>query len=253
MSDIGKRVRARRKELNLTQEALARRADVSHNLINRIERGETRDPHVSTLAVIADALGVPVSELLEEAVPLAQAPPSPPEASDEERRAAYDLIRLAAGWSGALEGEFERLQVRGPDLDDVEDARKSLARRFASALRKFSELGLYQYTAPYDAAMLSIAAAEQGVEVFGAMPLAEARNLLARTPEDVPEEIRKIHAVRRRLLNEDLQEELRELASEEELVDEHTAKLDQNLQALDQNLQALMQRREGHEKAKPAG
>jgi transcriptional regulator with XRE-family HTH domain len=35
-------------------------------LINRVERGETRDPHISTLSSIAEALGVSVAELMEE-------------------------------------------------------------------------------------------------------------------------------------------------------------------------------------------
>lgn len=71
--DLGSRVRDRRKALNLSQEALARRADVSLNLINRVERGETRDPHYSTLVSIAGALGVSVGELMEETpVPLGE-------------------------------------------------------------------------------------------------------------------------------------------------------------------------------------
>jgi transcriptional regulator with XRE-family HTH domain len=64
--DIGSRVRARRKAQNLTQEALARRADVSLNLINQLERGVTTDPHYSTLDRIAGAgLGLTVAELVE--------------------------------------------------------------------------------------------------------------------------------------------------------------------------------------------
>lgn len=66
MDNIGERVRAKRQALDLTQEALARRAEVSLNLINRVERGETRDPHISTLSSIAEALGVSVAELLAE-------------------------------------------------------------------------------------------------------------------------------------------------------------------------------------------
>lgn len=64
--DLGKRVRDERKALNLSQEALARRADVSLNLINRVERGETRDPHYSTLVSLANALSMSVSELIGE-------------------------------------------------------------------------------------------------------------------------------------------------------------------------------------------
>jgi transcriptional regulator with XRE-family HTH domain len=64
--DIGKRVRAERKAQGLSQDVLARRADVNLAVINRLERGASTDPHTTTLVAIADALGVPVSALLEE-------------------------------------------------------------------------------------------------------------------------------------------------------------------------------------------
>jgi transcriptional regulator with XRE-family HTH domain len=60
------RIRDRRKELNLSQEAVARQAGVSLNLINKIERGAITDPHYSTLASVANGLGMSISELLEE-------------------------------------------------------------------------------------------------------------------------------------------------------------------------------------------
>jgi len=52
-----------RKDLGLSQEALARGAGVSLNLINKIERGVVVDPHYSTLAGIADALQTSVANL----------------------------------------------------------------------------------------------------------------------------------------------------------------------------------------------
>jgi transcriptional regulator with XRE-family HTH domain len=68
--EIGNRVRARRRALDLSQDALARRADVSLSLINQMERGIITDPHITTLVAVANALGVPVSDLLEEERPL---------------------------------------------------------------------------------------------------------------------------------------------------------------------------------------
>lgn len=70
---IGHRVRSQRRALDLTQEQLARRADVSLNLVNRVERGAILDPHVSTLRSLAHGLGVNVEELVKEepSVPLA--------------------------------------------------------------------------------------------------------------------------------------------------------------------------------------
>jgi transcriptional regulator with XRE-family HTH domain len=64
--DFAGRVRTRRRGLGLSQEALARQADVSLSLINQLERGIIHDPHYSTLSGIAEALGVSIAELLEE-------------------------------------------------------------------------------------------------------------------------------------------------------------------------------------------
>ncbi len=73
MSDLGRRIRAARKSAGLSQEALARRAELSLNSMGSLERGEALDPHYSTLSGIADALGVSVAELMEEESPLAVA------------------------------------------------------------------------------------------------------------------------------------------------------------------------------------
>jgi transcriptional regulator with XRE-family HTH domain len=71
---LGERVRARRKALHLSQEEIARRAGVSLNLVNRVERGEIMDPHYSTLRSLAKGLGVRIEELVKEgpSVPLAR-------------------------------------------------------------------------------------------------------------------------------------------------------------------------------------
>ncbi len=66
MDEIGRRIRVARKGAGFSQEKLARRAEMSLNGMASIERGEIVDPHISTLSRIADALGVSVSELLEE-------------------------------------------------------------------------------------------------------------------------------------------------------------------------------------------
>lgn len=68
MSDIGKRIGQRIRELRTqrserwTQEDLAERAKISVSFLSMIERGE-RVAHVETLAAIASALGVTLSEL----------------------------------------------------------------------------------------------------------------------------------------------------------------------------------------------
>ena len=57
------RVRARRKELNLSQEELADRAEVHRTFIGRVERAET-NISIDNIARISEALGVPAFELL---------------------------------------------------------------------------------------------------------------------------------------------------------------------------------------------
>jgi transcriptional regulator with XRE-family HTH domain len=68
VSEIGKRLGRRIRDLRTqridrwTQEELADRAHISVSFLSMIERGE-RIPHVETLAAIASALGVTLSEL----------------------------------------------------------------------------------------------------------------------------------------------------------------------------------------------
>jgi|SRR5215203_355489 len=64
--DIGPRVRERRAALGLSQEQLARQAEVSLNAIHKLEMGRITDPHFSTLSAIAGALDTTVAELVGE-------------------------------------------------------------------------------------------------------------------------------------------------------------------------------------------
>jgi transcriptional regulator with XRE-family HTH domain len=52
-----------RRERDLSQEALAALAGVARNHMSELERGR-RDPRLSTLVQIADALGIGLGELL---------------------------------------------------------------------------------------------------------------------------------------------------------------------------------------------
>ncbi len=65
--DIGSRIKEARKQAQLSQDGLARKAHVSLGAITQIEQGQRTDPHYSTLHKIANALDVSVSELLQEA------------------------------------------------------------------------------------------------------------------------------------------------------------------------------------------
>ena len=74
MAQIGERIRRLRletREPRLTQERLAERAEISVSFLSMIERGE-RAAHVETLSKLAEALGVPLSELFAEERPAAK-------------------------------------------------------------------------------------------------------------------------------------------------------------------------------------
>jgi transcriptional regulator with XRE-family HTH domain len=65
-TDLGSRLRSLRKARGLSQEALARRADIGLRAYGDLERGRALDPHYSTLEAIAHALGTTVAELVGE-------------------------------------------------------------------------------------------------------------------------------------------------------------------------------------------
>lgn len=63
---LGNVLREFRTESRISQEELGLRTGVHRNYIGGIERGE-RNPSVTTIATLADALGVKLSELFERA------------------------------------------------------------------------------------------------------------------------------------------------------------------------------------------
>ncbi|OKK06403.1 hypothetical protein AMK26_10275 [Streptomyces sp. CB03234] len=60
---LGDRIRDVRLHRNLTQEVFAEMAGIDRRTLQRIERG-TSDPPYSTVVLIADALDVPVEDLV---------------------------------------------------------------------------------------------------------------------------------------------------------------------------------------------
>jgi transcriptional regulator with XRE-family HTH domain len=142
---IGERVRTGRKALHLSQEEVARRAGVSLNQVNRLERGEIVDPHFSTLAGLATALDMQISELVgEPAAPLTEVPSSagPPvvhfaKLSDnayEEVRENARTLKERVDLQRRIDVEYEQLSrwVRGLQEEgggpsaDIEEARELL-------------------------------------------------------------------------------------------------------------------------------
>ncbi len=92
--DLGMRVREARTARKLSQEALARRANLSLNIVNKLERGVVTDPHYSTVSSLADALGLTVEQLVEKQEPgevLAGKVPAPPEPGPKAERRRDDL------------------------------------------------------------------------------------------------------------------------------------------------------------------
>jgi transcriptional regulator with XRE-family HTH domain len=57
-------IREKRLELGLTQQELADKAGVTKNYITMVERGSRTEVNVFVRAILADTLGIPVTELL---------------------------------------------------------------------------------------------------------------------------------------------------------------------------------------------
>ncbi|MFW6049808.1 MAG: helix-turn-helix domain-containing protein [Myxococcota bacterium] len=72
---VSSRLRKRRKELKLSQAALAERVEVSVELISRIERGRCL-PSLGTLARLCDALSVTPNDLLGYEAPAGERDPA---------------------------------------------------------------------------------------------------------------------------------------------------------------------------------
>lgn len=61
---IGKNIKRLRQQKKLSQEKLARLADISLNTLTKIESGFTKRPSIQTIKQIADALGVSLDALV---------------------------------------------------------------------------------------------------------------------------------------------------------------------------------------------
>jgi transcriptional regulator with XRE-family HTH domain len=60
---LGRRIRRARLHRDITQKELAELVGISRTAMNKLEKGETLDPHMSHLRKIADALGVSMDYL----------------------------------------------------------------------------------------------------------------------------------------------------------------------------------------------
>ena len=64
---LGNRIRQERLKLNLTQEQLAEKVDLSTSYIGQIERGE-RNISLDTLVVLCKSIGVTIDYLLQDSI-----------------------------------------------------------------------------------------------------------------------------------------------------------------------------------------
>ena len=64
MANIADNVRKARKKAGLSQDKLAREADVAYNTVVKIESGENKNTTIETLRNIAKALEISVDELI---------------------------------------------------------------------------------------------------------------------------------------------------------------------------------------------
>lgn len=112
---VGERIRKARKDSGLTQNQLAARLSISYVNISQLERGE-RSPSVDTLQKIADALDVPVGELLG-TIPQ-------PDREYERVHDALDDANIAimeCGWGDGSGPDGDRYYVWHKDAEVPED------------------------------------------------------------------------------------------------------------------------------------
>lgn len=64
MNEIGVNISQKRKSLNMTQEELSNRADISTNYVSRLERGEIDHIRAETLFNIAKGLNTTMEDLM---------------------------------------------------------------------------------------------------------------------------------------------------------------------------------------------
>jgi len=131
---VGERLRALRSERGLTQEQLAGLASVSVDLVKKLEQGRRESARLTSLAALADALDVPLSELTDKRPRLDGAgdrlvlglrdvlltpdllPGMEPE--DDGEPAQPEAIRemTSAGWRDYWSGRFVEVARRVPGL-----------------------------------------------------------------------------------------------------------------------------------------
>jgi len=115
---LGKRIAARRRALGWSQNELARRAEVNHPTLYKIETDQRRNPSVGLIVRIARALGTTAEALF-----VGEA--------GEERRLPSEAGQLAAGGLALVE-EVQAIRRRVDALEAWRRTQEGRARKRAS-------------------------------------------------------------------------------------------------------------------------
>ncbi|HWE63389.1 MAG TPA: helix-turn-helix transcriptional regulator [Chloroflexota bacterium] len=97
-TNLGERVRKRRRALGLTAKALAKAAGVSTSYISQVERGHQKDPSLPAVRRLADALSMDMHALLGAPAPASDPPqvPAPLRQLAEEYHLPSDQVSMLA-------------------------------------------------------------------------------------------------------------------------------------------------------------
>ena len=66
---LSDKIKKLRKNFNLSQDGLAKKADINYNTLIKIERGSNENPTLDTLWKLADAFEISIDELVERKIP----------------------------------------------------------------------------------------------------------------------------------------------------------------------------------------
>jgi transcriptional regulator with XRE-family HTH domain len=130
---LAMRLRVLRAERGLSLTEAAERAGIQRQTLALLERGE-RHPHDPTLAKIAKGYGVPVEDLLEEPVPLGEAPEGEP-GSVHHVRMPHDSIEVSDEVKADVRLEKVRQILAARDAGNIAavDADKAIQRQYTAA------------------------------------------------------------------------------------------------------------------------
>ena len=118
---LAERLRILRARKGLTLTEASERIGITRHTLRSLERGG-QDPHYPTLHKIAEGYGVPVEELLEEAVPLGKAPGEAGPAALENRRLAAGGPEDPRRWESVLASVRRRQSEVAAKVDELVEA-----------------------------------------------------------------------------------------------------------------------------------